>query len=83
MPMTLRCARLVVVPLCYEREKIQHGGFKVQDSEKPLRVLFLGQVILRKGIQYLIAAARRLEHENIQFDVVGPVGISPAAVASA
>jgi glycosyltransferase involved in cell wall biosynthesis len=52
-------------------------------KEKPLRVLFLGQVILRKGIQYLIEAARLLEKEPIHFDVVGSLGISDAAVASA
>jgi glycosyltransferase involved in cell wall biosynthesis len=53
------------------------------EASRPLRVLFLGQVILRKGIQYLIAAAKLLERENIQFDVVGPVGISREAVATA
>jgi glycosyltransferase involved in cell wall biosynthesis len=46
-------------------------------------VLFLGQVILRKGIQYLLAAARQLERENIHFDVVGPIGISREAMATA
>jgi glycosyltransferase involved in cell wall biosynthesis len=54
-----------------------------QLSTEPLRVLFLGQVILRKGIQYLLAAARKLERENIHFDVVGSVGISREAVATA
>jgi glycosyltransferase involved in cell wall biosynthesis len=54
-----------------------------QLSTAPLRVLFLGQVILRKGIQYLMEAARKLEPENIFFDVVGPIGISPDAIASA
>jgi glycosyltransferase involved in cell wall biosynthesis len=49
----------------------------------PLRVLFLGQVILRKGIQYLLAAARDLERENIRFDVVGSIGISRMAMATA
>jgi glycosyltransferase involved in cell wall biosynthesis len=52
-------------------------------ATEPLRVLWLGQVNLRKGIQYLIGAARLLEGENIQFDVVGPVGISQAAIAAA
>jgi glycosyltransferase involved in cell wall biosynthesis len=49
----------------------------------PLRVLFLGQVILRKGIQYLIEAARKLTDENVRFDIFGPIGISRDAVASA
>jgi glycosyltransferase involved in cell wall biosynthesis len=53
------------------------------EASRPLRVLFLGQVILRKGIQYLMAAAKRMERENIQFDVVGPLGISPEARATA
>ena len=38
---------------------------------------------MRKGIQYLIEAAKLLENESVQFDIVGPVGISEAAVASA
>jgi glycosyltransferase involved in cell wall biosynthesis len=52
-------------------------------SRRKLHVLFLGQVILRKGIQYLMEAARLLEKEPIQFDVVGSIGISDQAVASA
>ena len=48
-----------------------------------LRVLFLGQVILRKGIQYLVEAARKLEKESVHFDIVGPIGISQKATASA
>lgn len=57
-----------------------HSGFS---RKHPLRVLFLGQVILRKGIQYLIEAARLLEKESVHIDVVGPIGISDQAVASA
>ena len=76
--------KLVVIPLCYEakgfNQKLEIGNWK---SDQPLRVLFLGQVILRKGIQYLFAAARQLERENIHFDVVGPVGISREAISSA
>ncbi len=79
--------KLFVLPLCYESDEIS----RKPESEKsgkpkagsPLRVLFLGQVILRKGIQYLIEVARMLEHENVQFDVVGPIGITAAAVANA
>lgn len=50
---------------------------------RTLRVLFLGQVILRKGIQYLIETARLLEKEAIHFDIVGSIGISDEKVASA
>jgi glycosyltransferase involved in cell wall biosynthesis len=84
--------KLVVIPLCYEIEgqRPEAGGRKSklstvnsQPSAMPLRVLWLGQVILRKGIQYLLAAARQLEKENIHFDIVGPIGIAPEAIASA
>jgi glycosyltransferase involved in cell wall biosynthesis len=79
--------KLFVLPLCYEAkarsQKLRPSTFNPQLSTAPLSVIFLGQVILRKGIQYLIQAAKLLEKENIRFDVVGPVGISPTAVASA
>lgn len=47
-----------------------------------LKVIWLGSVILRKGIQYLIEAARELVDENIEFILAGPVGISKEAVES-
>ena len=48
-----------------------------------LRVLFLGQVVLRKGIQYLLETAKLLRNEPVHFDVVGPAGISDDAIKSA
>lgn len=91
----LREEKLVVVPLAFERENPENFGQEalVRDSgfkfpvcgfthAKPLRVLFLGQVILRKGIQYLVEAARMLVGEPVHFDVVGPIGISSDAMAS-
>jgi glycosyltransferase involved in cell wall biosynthesis len=84
--------KLVVIPLCYEinpekqknenRNQFQLSAFSFSASA-PLRVLFLGQVILRKGIQYLIEAAKLLQNEPVQFDVVGPIGISEDAIKSA
>jgi glycosyltransferase involved in cell wall biosynthesis len=72
--------KLAVVPLCYEVETARES---YRPTRAPLRVLFLGQVVLRKGIQYLIEAARLLRREPIRFDVVGPVGISNRAMRSA
>ncbi len=86
--------KLVVIPLCYEppasvrasgdgsNAKRRPSTLNAQPATRALRVLFLGQVNLRKGIQYLVAAARLLEKENVRFDVVGPVGITQQAVAS-
>jgi len=64
-----------------------NSGLRSQVSgltkENTLHVLWLGQVNVRKGIHYLIEAARLLEKEAIHFDVVGSIGISDQAVASA
>lgn len=50
------------------------------DPEGALKVLWLGNVVLGKGIQYLVQAARLLLGRNIQFLVAGPVGISEHVV---
>jgi glycosyltransferase involved in cell wall biosynthesis len=75
-------SKLVVIPLCFETGEVDpQPAMRNLPSGSPLRVLFLGQVILRKGIQYLLTAAKKLG--GIHFDIVGPVGISAEAVASA
>jgi glycosyltransferase involved in cell wall biosynthesis len=80
-------SKLVIVPLAYEAGKSKGEMLKVKNrdftNDHPLRVLFLGQVILRKGIQYLIEAARMLQNESVHFDVVGSIGISEEGVKSA
>jgi len=43
----------------------------------------LGQVNVRKGIHYLIEAARLLLNEPVEFTVAGPIQIQPAIVAGA
>jgi len=75
--------KLTVIPLCYDPDKKPLLEKKTRRPEHPLRVLFLGQVIIRKGIHYLIEAARKLEHEPVHFDVVGPIGVLPAVVSTA
>jgi glycosyltransferase involved in cell wall biosynthesis len=52
--------------------------------EGPLTVLWIGSVILRKGIQYLIEAAKLLkDNQRVRFVVGGPVHISDEALKSA
>jgi glycosyltransferase involved in cell wall biosynthesis len=76
--------KIVVVPLAYEPRLRGPATFKRPSSpDKPLEVLFLGQVSLCKGIPYLLQAARLLHEENVHFQVVGPIKISEAAVKSA
>lgn len=85
--------KLVVIPLCFElsddsvspfdRDSVSAFRRFSVSASSPLRVLFLGQAILRKGVQYLVEAARLLEREPVQFDVVGAIGISRDGVGSA
>lgn len=74
-------SKLVVLPLCFEADpKIAPSD---RSAERIKTVLWLGQVILRKGIQYLIEAAKLLVNQPIEFLVAGPIGISDDAVRSA
>lgn len=72
--------KLIVVPLALDaprrkpRPELTHSA--------GLKVLWLGSVILRKGIQYLAEAAKLLEGSRIEFTLAGPVGISEKAVRS-
>jgi glycosyltransferase involved in cell wall biosynthesis len=47
-----------------------------------MRVLFLGQVNLRKGIARLLEAARTLRDQPVEFWIVGPVQIADAKTAA-
>jgi glycosyltransferase involved in cell wall biosynthesis len=72
--------KLRVIPLAYEPPR---APTPPRQPGPKLRVLWLGQVILRKGIPYLLEAARRLAGEPIEFCIAGSIRISPEAVVSA
>src|SRR5206468_8804310 len=48
-------------------------------AERPMRVLFLGLINLRKGVARLLEAARILCDEPVEFWMVGPVEIANAS----
>ena len=78
--------KIVVVPLAYEPETTATtsvSATQTRAENAPLRVLWLGSVLLRKGIQYLLEAARILRDENIRFIVAGPLYIGEDKAASA
>ncbi len=78
--------KLVVVPLCFEPRTENPPTAErpaCPPRSRPLKVLFLGQVILRKGIHYLLEAARQLDPDKVHFDIVGALGIKPEATAKA
>lgn len=72
--------KLIVVPLAYEPGRAPAAR---QRREGPLRVLWLGTVNLRKGIPYLIEAAKRLPGSRFEFVVAGPLHVTDRAVAEA
>jgi glycosyltransferase involved in cell wall biosynthesis len=76
--------KIVVVPLAYE-PPVSSGASEPSSppTERPLRVLWLGSVNLRKGIQYLIEAAKRLTGRAIEIRVVGPLQITQQAQSTA
>lgn len=73
--------RVVVVPLAYEPTRAARP--RPPCTRPGIVVLWLGSVILRKGIPYLVQAARILERTPIRFLVAGPIGIADEAVAAA
>jgi glycosyltransferase involved in cell wall biosynthesis len=81
----IRTEKLSVIPLAYE----EHGFGRIAEllqrnypdrftAERPLRVLFLGLINLRKGIARLLEAARLLRDQPVEFWFVGPVEIGNA-----
>lgn len=74
-------SKINIIPLAYEppvsADDFQRTYPKAFSKERPLRVLFLGQVILRKGIVALLEAAEILQHQPIEFWIVGSNSITP------
>jgi len=76
--------KLTLIPLAYgtseagdEKSEIrQVRSYPAQfTQDRPMRVLFLGQANLRKGVARLLEAARTLRDEPVEFWIVGPVQI--------
>ena len=72
--------KIIVVPLAIDL--LHDHVSRPVNIDGNLKVLWLGSVILRKGIQYLVEAARRLQNQNIEFLVAGTLGVSKHAIQS-
>lgn len=68
-------SKIACIPLAYEaaRTPSQRSYPEQFSHDRPMRVLFLGQVNLRKGIGPLLEAIDKLRDEPIEFTFVGPV----------
>ncbi|MBS9392764.1 MAG: glycosyltransferase family 4 protein [Dolichospermum sp. LBC05a] len=77
--------KIEVIPLAYELgQKFTNDVRTYPQSfskKRPLKVLFLGQIIFRKGIASLLEAAKLLENKPIEFWLVGSLGITQPELA--
>lgn len=67
--------KIHILPLVYSPSVLSNDFIREYPNSfsenRPLRVLFLGQVILRKGIIAVLEAIKILEHFSIEFWIVG------------
>ena len=77
--------KLTLIPLAYGPSEVGDHNSEIRQvrsypvrftQERPMRVLFLGQLNLRKGIARLLQAAETLRDEPVEFWMVGPVQIA-------
>ena len=83
--------KLTSIPLAYGPSEVGDHKSEIRQvrsypvrftQERPMRVLFLGKVNLRKGIARLLEAAETLRDEPVEFWMVGPAQIaSTTAIA--
>src|SRR5215216_1945594 len=82
--------KLTVIPLAYGASEFGDRKSEVRQirsypgcftRDRPMRVLFLGQVNLRKGVARLLQAAQTLRDEPVEFWIVGPVQIANTETA--
>lgn len=76
----LPAEKIRVLPVAYEpareAKSFQRRYPKAFTSARPLRVLFLGQINLRKGVGQLLDAVKLLAHEPVEFWFVGPAQVN-------
>lgn len=79
-------SKIRVLPLAFQlrNEHLTPKKYPNQFSAgRRLRVLFLGQIILRKGVAKLLEAARKLRDQPIEFWMVGSPQVGPLKEVSA
>jgi hypothetical protein len=73
-------SKIEIIPLAFEAQPLAAGSVRRLSEGKKLRVLWVGSVIIRKGIQYLLEAAKLLSGAPVEFVIAGPIGINAGAV---
>ncbi|HEU4836369.1 MAG TPA: glycosyltransferase family 4 protein [Pyrinomonadaceae bacterium] len=74
--------KIRVIPVAYkaanDAREFQRHYPHTFSAERPLRVLFLGQINLRKGVAQLLEAVKLLSGEHVEFWFVGPMQVRVA-----
>jgi len=70
--------KIIVAPLAIDLSR-EHLPPPVE-PDGTLKVLWLGNVFIGKGIQYLVEAAHLLKNQDIEFLLAGPLGIEEKVV---
>jgi len=69
--------KIRVIPVAYQAtddaRSFQRQYPRAFSAERPLRVLFLGQINLRKGVAQLLDTVKLLSGEHVEFWFVGPI----------
>ena len=72
--------KIQIIPVAYEASTEPRSFQRLYphafSADRPLRVLFLGQINLRKGVRQLLEAVQLLKNEPVEFWFVGPTQIS-------
>ncbi len=66
-------AKIMVAPLAFAPKPSAMNVSTPPQVEGPIKLLFLGQVSVRKGILELLEALRSCDHRVVQLSVVGPM----------
>lgn len=70
-------AQIHVIPLAYEQSQhdqpVTRTFPETFNQARPLRILYLGQAIVRKGILELAGAIEQLKDQPVEWTIVGPV----------
>jgi len=72
--------KIFVVPIAY-RSECDAPRPKALPVDRPLRVLWLGSLCLRKGLPYAIEAAKRLQSRRVTFTFAGPTAVPEDVMA--
>lgn len=72
--------KITVIPYGVETSRFSASP-RTETGHRPLRVLFVGEVGLRKGAPHLLEALLRLGPENVEARLVGKLALDPKLIA--